>query len=73
MSLLPVELFDYSITVPGKESNISYETLMKFRSLDLPAERDSFASNAGRLGSKALSDLLKKGMPANSQVNIEKA
>lgn len=73
MSLLPVELFDYSITVPGKESNISYETLMKFRSLDLPAERDSFASNAGRLGSKALSDLLKKGMRANSQVNIEKA
>lgn len=72
-SLLPVELFDYSITVPGKESNISYETLMKFRSLDLPAERDSFASNAGRLGSKALSDLLKKGMRANSQVNIEKA
>ena len=48
MSLLPVELFDYSITVPGKESNISYETLMKFRSLDLPAERDSFASNAGK-------------------------
>ena len=73
MSLLPVELFDYSITVPGKESNISYETLMKFRSLDLPAERDSFASNAGRLGSKVLSDLLKKGMRANSQVNIEKA
>lgn len=73
MSLLPVELFDYSITVPGKESNISYETLMKFRSLDLPTERDSFASNAGRLGSKALSDLLKKGMRANSQVNIEKA
>ena len=73
MSLLPMELFDYSITVPGKESNISYETLMKFRSLDLPAERDGFASNAGRLGSKALSDLLKKGMPADSQVNIEKA
>ena len=73
MSLLPIELFDYSIKVPEKECNIPYDTLSKFRSVDLPAERDSFASNADRLGSRALSDLLQKSLTADSQVKIEKA
>lgn len=73
MSLLPMELYDYSITVPGKESKVSYETFSKFRAINLPAERDSFASNADRLGSKALSDVLQKAMSSDSQVKIEKA
>ena len=73
MSLLPMELYDYSITVPGKGSKVPYDTLSKFRSVGLPAERDSFASNADRLGSKALSDLLQKGMTSDSQVKVEKA
>lgn len=73
MSLLPIELFDYSIKVPEKERNIPYDTLSKFRSVDLPAERDNFASNADRLGSRALSDLLQKGLTADAQVKIEKA
>ena len=73
MSLLPMELYDYSITVPGKASNVQYDTLSKFRLVDLPAERDNFASNADRLGSKALADLLQKGMSSVSQVKIEKA
>lgn len=73
MSLLPMELFDYSITVPGKDSKIAYDTISKYRSVDLPAERDNFASNADRLGSKALSDLLQKGLTSDSQVKIEKA
>ena len=73
MSLLPMELYGYSITVPGKEINVPYDTLSKFRAVNLPAERDSFASNADRLGSKALSDLLHKGMTSDSQVKIEKA
>lgn len=73
MSLLPMELFDYSITVPGKDSKIAYDTISKYRSVDLPAERDNFASNADRLGSRALSDLLQKGLTSDSQVKIEKA
>lgn len=73
MSLLPMELYDYSITVPDKECKVSYDTLSKFRAVNLPAERDNFASNADRLGSKALSDILQKEMSSDSQVKIEKA
>lgn len=71
MSLLPMALFSCSITVPGKGKNLSYETLAKFRSVELPAERDGFASNADKLGSKALSDLLQKGLTPDAQVKIE--
>ena len=71
MSLLPMALFSCSITVPGKDKNLSYETLAKFRSVELPAERDGFASNADKLGSKALSDLLQKGLTPDAQVKIE--
>lgn len=73
MSLLPMELYDYSITVPRKGNKIPYEVLARFRTVELPAERDNFASNADRLGSKALSDLLQKGLTSDSQVKIEKA
>ena len=73
MSLLPMELFDYSITVPGKGNKIPYDIISRFRTVELPAERDNFASNADRLGSKALSDLLQKGLTSDSQVKIEKA
>ena len=72
MSLLPMELFTYSETIPGKRSKISYETLSMFRSVELPAERDNFASNADKLGSKALLDLLQKSLSPDSQTNIEK-
>ena len=71
MSLLPMALFSYSITVPGKDKILSYETLAKFRSVELSAERDGFASNADKLGSKALSDLLEKGLTPDAQVKIE--
>ena len=73
MSLLPMELYDYSITAPGKGNKIPYDTLSRFRTVELPAERDNFASNADRLGSKALTDLLQKGLTSESQVKIEKA
>ena len=73
MSLLPMELYDYSISVPAKGNKIPYDTLSRFRTVELPAERDNFASNADRLGSKALSDLLQKGLTSGSQVKIEKA
>ena len=73
MSLLPIELFDYSITVPYRNSKVSYDLLSLFKSIELPAERDNFSSNANKLGSKALADLLQEGMTAASQVKIEKA
>lgn len=72
MSLLPMELYTYSLTVPGKECKISYETLSMFRAVNLPAERDAFAANADKLGSKALADLLQKGLSPTAQVKIEK-
>lgn len=71
MSLLPMDLFAFSITVPEKNAPISYETLSKFRSVELPAERDNFASDSDKLGSKALSDLLQKRLTPDSQVKIE--
>lgn len=73
MSLLPMELYDYSLTVPGRGSKILYDTLSKFRSVELPVERDGFATSADRLGSKALSDLMKNRMTSESQVRIEKS
>ena len=72
MSLLPIELFDYSITVPDKGSKVPYDTLRYFRSVDLPAERDHFASNADKLGSKALTDILQNELKPGAQAEIEK-
>lgn len=72
MSLLPMELFTYSLKVPGKNKKISYETLSNFRAVVLPAERDNFSSNADKLGSKALSNLLHKGLTTESLLKIEK-
>lgn len=73
MSLLPIELFEYSITVPNKGNRIPYDILTNFRSVILQAERDDFVSNVDRLGSKALSDLLQKGLTPKSVAKIEKA
>jgi putative ATP-dependent endonuclease of OLD family len=72
MSLLPMELYTYSLTVPGKGCKISYDTISMFRTVCLSAERDTFASNANKLGSKALSDLLQKKLTPESQAVIEK-
>lgn len=73
LSLLPVELYEYSITVPEKDNKIAYDTLSRFQCVNLPAERDSFSNNADRLGNKALSSLLYKGINPDSQVKIEKS
>lgn len=73
MSLLPMELFDYSITVPGKGNNVAYDTLRYFCAVDLPAERDYFASSVGKLGSRALTDILQQKMEPEAKVKIEKA
>lgn len=72
MSLLPMELYSYSLTSNKSGNNIPHETYTRFRSVSLPAERDSFASNADRLGSKALIDILKDGLKPDSQGKIER-
>lgn len=71
MSLLPVELYTFSITVPGKDSKVPYETLSRFRYVTLPAERDSFSANADRLGSRALVDILQEKLSPSAQMKIE--
>ena len=72
MSLLPMESYSYSLTSNKSGNNIPHETYTRFRSVSLPAERDSFASNADRLGSKALIDILKDGLKPDSQGKIER-
>ena len=71
MSILPMELYTYSITVPGKNSKVAYDTLHKFRYVTLPAERDSFAANSDRLGARALVDVLKDKLTPSAQIKIE--
>lgn len=73
MSLLPIDLYESSLTVPIKGTKIPYDTLNHFCSVNLPAERDNFASNADKLGSKTLSDILNNTLTAQSRANIENA
>jgi putative ATP-dependent endonuclease of the OLD family len=73
LSLLPIELYEYSITVPEKGSKVSYDTLSKFRVAGLPINRDGFALDSDRIGSKALSNLLNNQLEVESVVKIEKA
>lgn len=73
MSLLPIDLYESSLTVPIKETKIPYDTLSQFCSVYLPAERDNFASNADKLGSKILSDMFNNALSVQSHANIENA
>ncbi len=73
LNLLPIELYEYSITVPGKDSKVSYDTLSRFRVSGLPVNRDGFALDTERLGSKALSNLFQNELNVDSSVKIEKA
>ena len=54
MNLLPMEFYTFSLTVPGKDSKVPYETLSNFRSVFLPAERDNFASSADKTWFKSI-------------------
>ena len=73
MSLLPTNLFKHVIDVPHTPdgSHIPYEVLTRFRHISLPAERDSFAANTNRLGSRALVGLFQDGLDADGQKKIE--
>lgn len=71
MSILPIELFSYEITIPDKETKISYDVLRRFRYVFLSAERDSFSSSSERIGSKSLIDLLQNNLSPKAQGAIE--
>lgn len=73
MSLLPANLFKHVIDVPDTPggSRVSYKVLARFKHISLPAERDSFAANANRLGSHALIRLFQDGVDADGQKKIE--
>lgn len=71
MNLLPIDLYEYSITIPQKGAKVAFDTLSQFCSVNLPAERDNFASSADKLGSKLLTDLLNNTISVQSKANIE--
>lgn len=69
-SLLPMSAFTTNISVPGK-GNLPYDIRTKFKTVVLPAERDTFSVNMDRIGSKALVDILQKKLDSQSQMKIE--
>lgn len=71
MSLLPTELYSYSITVPEKGS-ISYDTLKQFRYTSLVAERDDFSNTNEKVGSKSLVKLLQMKLSDQDKLDVEK-
>lgn len=71
-SLLPMEFYSYSISVPNKNTNVSYDTLRQFRYVFLPAERDSFAAENHRIGSKSLVNLLEMKFSQGDLLQVEK-
>lgn len=71
MNLLPVEYYNYYITVPNKGS-VSYDTLKYFKYTALEAERDDFSKSRERLGSKSLVNVLQKGLDKSEKVTVEK-
>ncbi|MCR4697070.1 MAG: AAA family ATPase [Lachnospiraceae bacterium] len=71
-SLLPIEFYSYSIIVPNKNSSVSYDTLRQFRYVFLPAERDSFAAENHKIGSKSLVNLLEMKFSQADLLQVEK-
>ena len=70
-SLLPMSAFTTDITVPGK-GKVPYDIRSKFKTVVLPAERDTFSVNMDRIGSRALIDILQNKLLPQSQMKIEK-
>ena len=70
-NLLPINLFTHSITVPQKNSKVSYDTLKQFKYTLLPAERDGFSNDGNRIGYRSLVKLLEAKYSAEDLVRIE--
>lgn len=71
-NLLPINLFSHSISVPQKNSKVTYDTLKQFKYTILPAERDSFSYNDNRIGYKSLLKLLEARYSNIDMIEIEK-
>lgn len=71
LNLLPVEMYSYSITVPGKGDKVAYDTLRNFKYTALEAERDDFSLSNDKLGSKSLIKLLQLKMDEQAKLEVE--
>ena len=71
LNLLPMELYSYTITVPGKGDKVAYDTLRNFKYTALEAERDDFSISNDKLGSKSLVKLLQLKMDEQSRLEVE--
>lgn len=73
MSLLPMSAYQHEIVAPDAsgDRHLPYDVLARFRYFALPAERDSFAASADRLGSKPLVHLLQEKVEPAGQKRIE--
>lgn len=70
-TLLPVELFSYSIMIPGKEVSVSYDSLKEFKYNSIAAERDDFSKTDSKIGSKALIQILDSKLEVDSKIQLE--
>lgn len=71
MNLLPIDLFSYTIMVPGKNEKIPYDTLRRFEYTALEAERDDFSISTNKLGSKSLIHLLQMKLDTDAKLKVE--
>lgn len=70
-ALLPIGMYSFSITVPQKESRVSYDTIRQFKYTMLPAERDGFSYDSSRIGYRSLVKLLESKYSDEDLVKIE--
>ena len=71
MNLLQIDLFSYTISVPGKNEKIPYDTLRRFRYTSLEAERDNFSFSTDKLGAKSLIHLLQMKLDDEAKLKVE--
>lgn len=71
MNLLATDLYSYTISVPGKNEKISYDTLRRFKYTSLEAERDNFSLSTDKLGSKSLIHLLQMKLDDDAKLKVE--
>ena len=71
MNLLATDLYSYTISVPGRNEKISYDTLRRFKYTSLEAERDNFSLSTDKLGSKSLIHLLQMKLDDDAKLKVE--
>lgn len=71
INLLPIELYEYSIYVPNKNKQVSYEKLKKFTYNFITDTRDDFSNNDYNIGSKNLVNLLNNKLTNTDKIELE--